>query len=148
MVDKIESNRLFLQETLAKTNLEVVSTNNGHEGILLCIELQPKLIFMDIQMPVLNGFEAAGILKTRPDTSRIPIIALTASPTKQEKEKALASGFSGYLPKPLDLGALLSEICRYVAYQSNDKKTPGEQKRSRNLLSWQRQISRIFCAGS
>ena len=134
VVDKIESNRLFLQEALEKMNLEVVTTNNGHEGILLCIELQPTLLFMDIRMPLLDGFKAAGILKTRPDTSRIPIIALTASPTKQEKEMALSSGFSGYLSKPLELGSLLYEICRYVSYESLNKQISGEQKKSEHLI--------------
>ncbi|WP_320045374.1 response regulator [uncultured Desulfobacter sp.] len=91
-------------------NLEVMTANNGHEAILLSVELTPDLILMDIKMPVLDGFEVVRILKTRLDTSPIPIIALTASPTREEKEAALMSGFAGYLAKPLDLDSLLAVI--------------------------------------
>nr|WP_245569055.1 AAA family ATPase [Desulfobacter curvatus] len=133
VVDTIESNRLFLQEALSKMNLEVMTANNGPEAILLSIELQPELILMDIKMTVLDGFKVAGILKTRQDTGRIPVIALTASPTTEEKKAALNSGFDGYLTKPLHLGSLLSVISQYVTYKIIDN-TPFEKEKFNKLL--------------
>jgi signal transduction histidine kinase len=94
VVEPIESNRLFLQTALSKMNLEVMTANNGYEAILLAIERTPELIVMDIKMPVVDGFQVAGTLKTRPDTRSIPMIALSASPTSEEKKAALTSGYA------------------------------------------------------
>nr|WP_320192276.1 AAA family ATPase [uncultured Desulfobacter sp.] len=133
IVDTIESNRLFLQTVLSKMNLEVMTATNGHEAILLSIELTPDLILMDIKMPVMDGFEVVGILKNRLDTSPIPVIALTASPTREEKEAALMSGFAGYLAKPLDLDSLLAVITQYVTYKPIDT-VPDTTEKPTNLL--------------
>ena len=134
VVDKVESNRMFLYEALSKMNLEVTTSNNGHEGILLAIELQPELVLMDIRMPVLDGYEFVKFLKKRPDTMQIPVIALTASPAREEKEAALASGFDGYLAKPIHLDLLLSEICQYVTYNTIDSAPRDEEKPATRLF--------------
>ena len=122
VVDDIESNRILLKEILSKVALEVITANNGQEAVLLAKSLKPKLILMDIRMPVLSGFEAAAQLKTHRETSHIPIIALTASSTKREKDLAFRQGFDGFLPKPLSFDRLVSEISKHLAHQFFEKK--------------------------
>ncbi len=118
VVDTTDANRLFLQEALSKMNLEVMTANNGHEALLLSIELIPDLILMDIRMPVISGFEAVELLKNRPETRQVPVIALSASPTREEKEAALSEGFDGYLAKPIHLDTLLSVLSQYLTYKT------------------------------
>ena len=134
VVDKTETNRLFLNDALTKINLEVMTANNGHEALLLSSEMKPDLILMDIRMPVVNGFEAVGLLKKRPATKEIPVIALTASPTGEEKEAALSQGFDGYLAKPIHLEALLAAISRFIKYNTIVGTPSGEKAATQTKL--------------
>ncbi len=125
VVDDVESNRILLKETLSKVSLEVITAANGHEGILLAIEYKPRLILLDIRMPLLNGFEALDFLKKVEDTAHIPIIAMTAAPTREEKASVLEYGFDGYVAKPIHFDRLISEIAPHLAYTVKEKKPAG-----------------------
>jgi len=116
VVDDIESNRDFIKEYLSQVNLEVVSAENGHKALLFVEEYQPALILMDIRMPEMDGYEATKRLKDNPNTADIPIIALTASATLNEKTKIEAHGFDGYLAKPVSISELLRELSHYLKY--------------------------------
>jgi two-component system, cell cycle response regulator DivK len=71
---------------------------------------QPDLILMDLSLPVIDGWEAARRIKAAPETSRIPIIALTAHAMSGDREKAMAAGCDDFDTKPVDLERLLSKI--------------------------------------
>lgn len=87
---------------------------NGQEGVALARARKLDLILMDIQMPVMDGLEAVGILKGDRATKDIPIIALTASAMPGSKEKIMQAGFDDYLAKPLDIKELLKRIAGYL----------------------------------
>jgi len=116
VVDDIEYNRQLIEEYLSPLNLEVLSAENGHNALLFAEEYHPALILMDIRMPEMNGYEATQHLKDNPNTADIPIIALTASATLNEKSKIEAHRFDGYLAKPVNIAVLLRELSHYLKY--------------------------------
>jgi len=116
VVDDIESNRHLIEEYLSQVNLEVISAENGEKALLFAEEYHPALILMDLRMPEMDGYEATKRLKDNPNTANIPIIALTASVTLDEKTKIEARGFDGFLSKPVNISVLLNELSRYLKY--------------------------------
>ncbi len=114
IADNIESNQLLLKEILGKVNLEIVTAANGQEVLSLVKEVKPVLIIMDVRMPVISGFEAAAHLKADPETAHIPVIALTASATKRERDAALSQGFDAFLAKPIHFEALVAELSKHL----------------------------------
>ncbi len=114
VVDNIEANRDFLVQLLKKAGLEILTAENGQQAINQAIEDQPDVIIMDIKMPLLDGDNAAKQLKLRSDTKDIPIIAVTASATYKNKMNLKELGFDGYLPKPININELYSELANYL----------------------------------
>ncbi len=88
--------------------VQVEVANNGREGVDRAMSTIFDVVLMDLQMPVMNGYEATKTL--RAGGYRIPIVALTAHATKQDKDLCLSSGFSAYLTKPLDTDLLFRTL--------------------------------------
>jgi two-component system cell cycle response regulator DivK len=110
LVEDNELNRDMLSRRLERRGYEMVVAVDGSQGIALARSERPDLILMDISLPVLDGWEATRQLKADPDTSGIPIIALTAHAMAGDQEKALAAGCDDYDTKPIDLNSLLAKI--------------------------------------
>ena len=110
IVEDNEMNRDMLSRRLVKKGFEIIIAIDGEEGVKKTISEKPDLILMDMSLPVMDGWEATKKLKSNSDTSKIPIIALTAHAMAQDKEKALAAGCDEYDTKPIDLDRLLSKI--------------------------------------
>jgi len=115
----VEDNKInmLLAKTLVKQilpNAEVVELENGKVALEKAQDKLPDLILMDIQMPVMNGYEAAVEIRKLPNTANIPIIALTAGTILGEKEKCLEFGMNDYIPKPIDKEFLENIIREYV----------------------------------
>ena len=89
---------------------EVLFADNGKDGIVAAIAERPDLILMDLDLPVVDGWEASRRLKSDPATHDIPIIALTAHAMAGSREKALAAGCDDFDTKPLDFDRLLQKI--------------------------------------
>ena len=102
IVEDNENNRSLLWDILTFHGYAVSVAADGQEGVALARELMPDLILMDIQMPGMDGMTAGGILKGDPATSGLKIIALTSFAMRGDQEKILASGFDGYLSKPIN----------------------------------------------
>jgi len=110
IVEDNEMNRDMLSRRLIKKGFEIIIAVDGEEGVKKTLSEKPDLILMDMSLPVMDGWEATKKLKSNSDTSKIPIIALTAHAMAQDKEKALAAGCDEYDTKPIDLNRLLSKI--------------------------------------
>jgi two-component system cell cycle response regulator DivK len=110
LVEDNEMNRDMLSRRLSKRGYEVVMAVDGKEGVDAANAQQPDLILLDMSLPVLDGWEAAEILKHDPATVAIPIIALTAHALAGDREKALEAGCDDYDTKPVDLQRLLEKI--------------------------------------
>jgi PAS domain S-box-containing protein len=92
----------------------VVTAKNGKEAVEMTLDLKPDMVLMDLSMPVLDGYEATKILKSRSETSNIPIIALSARAMKGEIEKALQVGCDAHLAKPFKLNELIEIIKKFL----------------------------------
>jgi len=93
---------------------EVLVADNGETGVATAIAERPDLIVMDLDLPVVDGWEASRRLKSEPVTRDIPIIALTAHAMSGSREKALAAGCDEFDTKPVDFDRLLQKIDRLL----------------------------------
>ncbi|MCG2722116.1 MAG: response regulator [Thermodesulfovibrionales bacterium] len=106
IVEDNENNRRLVRDVLVYHGYETIEAENGGEGIKMAKELQPALILMDIQMPLMNGYEATKILKNDPHTKHIKIVAVTSFAMMGDREQILKSGADDYIAKPVDTRAL------------------------------------------
>jgi len=110
LVEDNEMNRDMLSRRLKKKGYEVVMAFDGKQGVEMAYEHAPELILLDMSLPIMDGWEAAGHLKANPQTQGIPVIALTAHAMAGDKEKAMDAGCDDYDTKPVDFKRLLQKI--------------------------------------
>jgi PAS domain S-box-containing protein len=110
IVDDKELNRLVLKEMLETAGFLSIEAENGKIAVERAREFHPDLVFMDIKMPVMDGYEAVRVLKADPATAGIPVFALTASAFTNDEAKILQSGFDGFLAKPFKKSSLFALI--------------------------------------
>jgi CheY-like chemotaxis protein len=103
-------NRDMLSRRLLKKGFVVVMAVDGAIAIQMAQAEKPDLILMDVNLPEIDGLEATRRLKAAPETSKIPIIALTANAMAGDRDEALAAGCDDYDPKPVDFARLLGKI--------------------------------------
>ena len=110
LVEDNEMNRDMLSRRLIKRGYDVVMAVDGQQGVDMASSEDPELILLDMSLPVLDGWEAARLLKSNAGTSSIPIIALTAHALSGDREKSLEAGCDDYDTKPVDFKRLLGKI--------------------------------------
>ena len=110
LVDDMENNRDMLTRRLQKRGYEVVCAVDGAEACELVITEKPALILMDMQMPIMDGYEATRHIKDSSETSEIPIVGLTAHAMAGDREKALEAGCDDYEAKPINFSQLLQTM--------------------------------------
>ena len=121
LVDDTPTN-LFLLETICQSiGLPYRTAQNGLEAVKLCQQDKYDLIFMDIQMPVMDGYAAMKSIRALPESGTIHIIALTASAYQEDVEHALASGANSFIPKPFERDQLLLCIADALAIEPQRK---------------------------
>jgi len=111
--DDPNSLKLF-RDLLGASGYASLEATNGKKAVELAREKKPDLILMDIQMPVMDGFEAVKILKADTETRNIPIIALTSYAMKEDEKKGLEAGCDGYITKPIDTKEFLKKVAEYL----------------------------------
>lgn len=110
LVEDNEMNRDMLSRRLKKKGFDVVMAFDGKQGVEMASDQSPDLILLDMSLPVMDGWEAAGHLKANGATASIPVIALTAHAMAGDKEKAMEAGCDDYDTKPVDFKRLLQKI--------------------------------------
>ena len=110
LVEDSEMNRDMLSRRLERRGYEVLTAINGEEGVAMTQSQAPDLILMDMSLPIMDGWEATRQIKAEPETSSIPIIALTAHAMSGDREEALEAGCDDYDTKPVDFPRLLEKI--------------------------------------
>ncbi len=124
VVDDETFNRYMLSELLIKLNLDVIEAKNGEQAIAMAKKEQPNIIIMDIRMPVMDGNKATGALKTDPATKDIPVLALTGDLVSLPGSPSAPDGYDGYLAKPVELDALLTQLSRFLETCAVDQPPP------------------------
>ena len=112
VAEDVPANQLLMEVLLKKLGFAVDIAANGVEAVDKCKETKYELIFMDIQMPQMNGYDAT--IRLRESGFEMPIIALTANAMKGDDQKCLDAGCTDYLPKPVDFSKLSEMINRYI----------------------------------
>jgi two-component system, cell cycle response regulator DivK len=109
-VEDNEDNVYMLVRRLRRHGFEVIVAADGARGVDAARRERPDLVLMDLDLPVLDGWEATRRLKAAPETRAIPVVALSAHAMAGERERALAAGCDDHDTKPVDLDRLLAKI--------------------------------------
>lgn len=110
IVDDSPTERLLLTQILAAGDFEIMTAENGEEGIERAKQLRPDLILMDVVMPGMNGFQATRALSRDAATKEIPVIMCTTKSQETDKVWGLRQGALDYVTKPVDGPTLLAKI--------------------------------------
>ncbi len=114
------ANRLVLMTLLTKVGFDLEEAVNGQEAIELWQTWHPHLIFMDVRMPFMNGYEATRQIRAQEpfnETQRTKIIALTASAFEEQREEALASGCDDFIRKPFKAQEIFEKIAHHLSVE-------------------------------
>ena len=137
VVDDVAENRAVAIDMLRPLGFTIVEAVNGYEGLEKARVLQPDLILMDIVMPEMGGLEAMRRLRQGPAGKEVPVIAISASASGDNQASSLAAGADAFLPKPVDLEQLLTQIGALLKLTWTYESPPGgapEQEAAGPLL--------------
>src|SRR5215472_16789421 len=110
LVEDNELNRDMLSRRLERKGFQVVMAADGQQGVDLAMSEDPDLILMDMDLPIVDGWEATRRVKAGASTRGIPVTALTAHAMVGDRDKAIAAGCDDYDTKPIDFSRLLGKI--------------------------------------
>ncbi len=114
VVDDRPENRLVLLNLLEPLGFEIILAENGQEGVKQAQQHNPDLIFMDLVMPVMMGFEAAAIIRGLPSLEQIPMLAVSASVLEVDQEQSRKVGCDDFLSKPLELAKVFAALQKHL----------------------------------
>jgi two-component system, cell cycle response regulator DivK len=114
VVEDHEDNRQILRDLLTNADFEVIEAEDGEAGLAAAAAHRPDLILIDIQLPDIDGYEAARRLKADTLLHAIPIIAVTSYALAGEAETARAAGCEAYIAKPYSPRQLLAKVREYL----------------------------------
>ncbi len=114
LVEDNEMNRDMLSRRLTRKGFEVLIAVDGQAGVDMASSESPDIILLDMSLPVMDGWEAAGRIKGDPLTASIPILALTAHAMEGDREKTLAAGCDDYDTKPINFRGLLEKMAKLL----------------------------------
>ena len=114
VVEDQEDNRQILRDLLGNAGFDLVEAENGEQALAALAKRRPDLILMDIQLPIMDGYEATRRIRADPEMKSIPIIAVTSYALTGDEAKALAAGCNAYVTKPFSPRALLAKVREYV----------------------------------
>ena len=120
VVDDNEYNRIVATDTIkARADVEVLTASNGREAIELVDQNHFDIVLMDVQMPVMNGFDATRYIRENfsPPKKNIPVVALTASVLRTDLDKCRVAGMNGYIPKPFNASQLVKGIAEVMGIE-------------------------------
>jgi two-component system, cell cycle response regulator DivK len=115
VVEDQEDNRRILRDLLGNAGYELIEAESGEEALTAVEAQRPDLILMDIQLPVMDGYEVARRIKSNPDMKLVPIIAVTSYALTGDEAKARAAGCNAYISKPYSPRALLAKVREFLA---------------------------------
>lgn len=110
VVDDNPVSRELIREVLQSPHERILEAEDGEEALEKVLQEEPDVVLLDIQLPVLDGYEVLRRIRGNPRFARLPVIALTAFAMREDSEKALALGFDGYITKPIDAASLRLRI--------------------------------------
>lgn len=110
IIEDNEQNLYLLTFLLEKHGYRIEAAQDGQAGIETAVRIRPDLILLDIQLPVMDGYAVARRLRTYPELIQTPIIAVTSYAMPGDREKALESGCTGYIEKPINPDTFVAQV--------------------------------------
>ncbi|MGE3746178.1 MAG: response regulator [Sphingomonadaceae bacterium] len=114
VVEDQEDNRQIIRDMLSASDYELADAENGVEALASVAKPKPDLILMDIQLPIMDGYEATRRIKAQPAMKDVPIIAVTSYALSGDEQKARDAGCDDFVPKPYSPRQLLAKIRQYL----------------------------------
>jgi two-component system cell cycle response regulator DivK len=114
VVEDTEDNRQIIRDLLTSAGYEMIEAINGEQGVAMAAEHRPDLILMDIQLPVLDGYEATRRIKANPALRHIPVIAVTSYALSGDEERTREAGCDAYVAKPFSPRLLLAKVRGFI----------------------------------
>ncbi len=114
VIEDNEQNMYLVTFILEKHDYRVLQAQTGKEGLALAKENQVDLILLDIQLPELDGYAIASMIREVEKLKTIPMIAVTSYAMSGDREKALASGCTGYIEKPINPDTFMKEVQQFL----------------------------------
>jgi CheY-like chemotaxis protein len=115
IIEDNEQNMYLITFMLEKSGMEVIQARDGLRGIELARKKSPNLILLDIQLPVMDGYQVAKELKAYDATKDIPIIAVTSYAMAGDRETILATGCEGYIEKPINPDTFIEQVSQFFS---------------------------------
>jgi CheY-like chemotaxis protein len=110
VIEDNEQNLYLVKFILEKHGYEVCEARDGREGIEMAVTVKPDLILLDIQLPVMDGYAVAKILRTQLGLAQVPIIAVTSYAMAGDREKTMEAGCTGYIEKPINPDTFMGQV--------------------------------------
>ena len=114
IVEDNATSRELLRTVLEKQGYSILEARDGEEALQQLKQSKPDLVLLDIQIPIRNGYDVLKAIRGDESLARLPVVALTASAMRGDREKALAAGFTGYIAKPVGPTQLRDEVRRLL----------------------------------
>ena len=114
VVEDQEDNRQILRDLLGSAGFRMIEAHDGEQALTVARSERPNLILMDIQLPILDGYEATRSIKRDPELKHIPVIAVTSYALSGDEERAREAGCDGYVAKPYGTRHLLAKIGQFL----------------------------------
>ena len=114
LVEDTEDNRQMMRRLLEMSGYQVVEAINGEEAVKLAFDEKPRIILMDLSLPLIDGLTATRRIRSLPGLSRVPIVAVSAHDTADFHSDALAAGCNAYVTKPIDYPELEEVVNRLL----------------------------------
>jgi len=114
VVEDQEDNRQILRDLLASSGFLMIEAHDGQQALAMARSQRPDLILMDIQLPVVDGYEATRSIKRDPELKHIPVIAVTSYALSGDEERAREAGCDAYVAKPYSTRHLLAKIGQFL----------------------------------
>ena len=120
LVEDNEINQQVAQELLEQAGFLVDIANHGQEALDMLEAGDYDCVLMDVQMPVMDGFTATGRIREQPRYQDLPVLAMTANATVEDREKALKAGMNDHIAKPINPGTLFSALLQWIEHRERD----------------------------
>jgi two-component system, chemotaxis family, sensor kinase Cph1 len=133
VVDDVADNRLLLRMLLERMNVNVEEASNGRGGMELVSDWGPDIVFMDLRMPGMSGYDFLEQHREDPINGSLPVIAVTASAFQHEREACLERGFDDFLSKPIELDELDRVFRRFTRIDAGDLSGASSEVKSSGL---------------
>jgi len=114
VIEDNEQNIYLVTFILEKNGYEVVQARDGRQGVDLAGRVDPTLIILDIQLPVMDGYAVAKELRSNPALDDVPIVAVTSYAMAGDRVRILAAGCTGYIEKPINPETFMDDIERHL----------------------------------